>query len=246
MDDNTLRRLPLYAAVACLLALGCGQALTSASDAERNPYAAKAKELVQQRDFRGAAELYRKALRVNPDLATAHLELGLLCDDKLGDPISAIYHYRQFLELRPDSAKRPLVEDFMERAKLNLMASLPQSPVVEPGELSRLKTEKAALLQENAALQQRVAELERSAATLPVAVAPPVIAVATTPVAVPPTPVVEQPATRSHIVQRGDTLQSLALKYYGSRSEWAKIFAANRHQLRSQNELKVGQQLVIP
>ncbi len=235
MDDNTLSRLPLCAALACLLTLGCGQALPPSGELERNPYAAKAKELTQQRDFRGAAELYRKALRVNPELALAHLELGLLCDDKLGDPIAAIYHYRQFLELRPDSSKRPLVEDFIERAKLNLMASLPQSPVVEPNELGRLKTEKAALLQENAALQQRVAELERAAAPLPVAVAPP------------PRPApVEQPTTRSHIVHRGDTLQSLSLKYYGTRSEWTRIFAANRHQLRSQNELKIGQQLVIP
>ncbi len=234
-----MSRLPLYAAVVCLFAIGCGPSLSPTGDLERNPYAAKAKELVQQRDYRGAAELYRKALRVNPELAPAHLELGLLCDDKLGDPIGAIYHYRQFLELRPDSSKRPLVEDFMERAKLNLMASLPQSPVVEPGELSRLKTEKAALLQENAALQQRMAELERSATATPVMVSPPVVAVATTPVAA-------APAARGHVVQRGDTLQSLSLKYYGTRSEWTKIFAANRHQLRSQNELKIGQQLVIP
>jgi tetratricopeptide (TPR) repeat protein len=241
MDDNTLSRLALYATLGSLIAFGCGAPLTQTGDTERNPYAVKAKELVQQRDFRGAAELYRKALRVNPELATAHLELGLLYDDKLGDPIAAIYHYRQFLELRPDSPKRPLVEDFMERAKLNLMASLPQSPVTDPGELVRLKNEKAALLQENAMLQQRLAEWERQAATPTVSAPPPIVA-ATIPPAPPPSAV----SARSHTVQRGDTLQSLALKYYGTRSEWTRIFAANRHQLRSQNELKVGQQLVIP
>ncbi|MGO9528764.1 MAG: LysM peptidoglycan-binding domain-containing protein [Verrucomicrobiia bacterium] len=56
----------------------------------------------------------------------------------------------------------------------------------------------------------------------------------------------ESPRARTHIVQRGDTLQSLALRYYGSRAAWEKIFQANRSGLPSKDQLKVGQQLVIP
>jgi len=119
---------------------------------------------------------------VNPDFAKAHLELGLLNDDKLGDPIAAIYHYRRYLELRPDSEKRKLVEDFIERAKLSLAAKLPQSPVVDPGELARLQSDKAALLQENATLRSRVAELEKAVTVAATTAAePPTAAVVSTP-----------------------------------------------------------------
>ncbi len=246
MRDNILSRLSLGLLFACLCTLfaGCNSGLNQLSEEDRNPYALKAKEMVQDRDFRGAAELYRKALRVNPELANIHLELGLLYDDKLGDPISAIYHYRQYLELKPDSPKRPLVENFIDRAKLNLIAKIPQAPLAEPGDLARIQSEKAALLQENATLQQRVSELEKALAGQPVAAAPQ--PPAPPPVSTPTEPPVARPTVRTHTVQKSDTLYSLAEKYYGSKSDWAKIYAANRQTMRSPNELKVGQQLVIP
>ena len=36
------------------------------------------------------------------------------------------------------------------------------------------------------------------------------------------------------------------LRYYGTRSAWEKIYAANRTILASKDQLKVGQQLAIP
>lgn len=259
-----LRRfLPFAIAILMGLSAGCERTgSVSDADTEREVNYQRAKNLNEQHDFRGAAEFYKKALSANPDLANAHLELGLLCDDKLGDPIAAIYHYRRFLELRPDSAKRQLVEDFIERAKLSLATKLPQSPMVDPVEWTRLQNEKAALLQENAMLRTRVAELEKatSAAETPVAPVPASAPVATTApapaagviMAAPPMTLTSESATtessrvRLYVVQRGDTLQSLALRYYGTRSGWEKIYQANRSGLSSKDQLKVGQQLVIP
>jgi len=57
------------------------------------------------------------------------------------------------------------------------------------------------------------------------------------------------PATpvRHHTVAKGDTLFSLAQKYYGSRSKWRDIFAANRDVLASENSpLRIGVDLKIP
>ena len=136
MRDNILSRLSLGLLFACLCTLfaGCNSGLNQLSEEDRNPYALKAKEMVQDRDFRGAAELYRKALRVNPELANIHLELGLLYDDKLGDPISAIYHYRQYLELKPDSPKRPLVENFIDRDADRVVFGVAQEPTFISGD----------------------------------------------------------------------------------------------------------------
>ena len=49
-----------------------------------------------------------------------------------------------------------------------------------------------------------------------------------------------------HVVQKGDTLQAIALKYYGTRSAWTKIYEANKGALPNKDQIKVGQQLVIP
>jgi nucleoid-associated protein YgaU len=54
-------------------------------------------------------------------------------------------------------------------------------------------------------------------------------------------------AGRRHTVAKGDTLFSLALKYYGNRSRWRDIYAANRAVLPSENSpLRIGVELKIP
>jgi tetratricopeptide (TPR) repeat protein len=223
----------------------------SDSDADQEVNYQRARRLCEQQDFPGAAEFYNKALLVNPEFANAHLELGLLYENRLADPISAIYHYRRFLELRPDSDKKQLAEDFIERAKLSLAAKLPQSSIVDSNELTRLENEKTALLQENAALRTRVAELEKVGnttqlvATAP-AVAPGIMMAAAPMMGTSEASTTEEPRVRTYIVQRGDTLQTLAFRYYGSRAAWERIFQANRSGLPSKDQLKVGQQLMIP
>jgi nucleoid-associated protein YgaU len=51
---------------------------------------------------------------------------------------------------------------------------------------------------------------------------------------------------RHHTVAKGDTLFSLAQKYYGNRSRWRDIYEANRSLLPSQDSLRVGMELRIP
>ena len=51
---------------------------------------------------------------------------------------------------------------------------------------------------------------------------------------------------RRHTVAKGDTLFSLAQKYYGSRGKWHEIYEANRDVLPSENALKLGMELKIP
>jgi tetratricopeptide (TPR) repeat protein len=217
--------------------------------AEGESYMRRAKNLCDAKDYPAAAAAYEKALQCNPDLAQAHLELGLIYDDKLNDPVAAIYHYRRYLALKPNTDKRQLVQDFIERARLSLAAKLPQSPIVDPSELTRLQNEKAALMAENAQLRRRIAELEKTPvahASRPVTppAAPAVPAAPTqAPVAAAAPP---PPKGRIHTVAKGDTLQSLAYRYYGTRAAWDKIYQANRNSLATKDQLKLGQELVIP
>ena len=50
----------------------------------------------------------------------------------------------------------------------------------------------------------------------------------------------------TYIVQPGETLSSIALKFYGKSSHWPLIFEANRDVLDSSNQLRPGLQLKIP
>ena len=72
----------------------------------------------------------------------------------------------------------------------------------------------------------------------------PVIGVTPTPA---PTPAAQAPAGfRRHVVSKGDTLMSISLRYYGSRTRWREIYAANRDVLPSESALKIGMELKIP
>jgi nucleoid-associated protein YgaU len=53
-------------------------------------------------------------------------------------------------------------------------------------------------------------------------------------------------ATRKYTVQSGDSLSKISKQFYGNANEYMKIFEANRDQLSSPNEIRPGQELVIP
>ena len=64
-----------------------------------------------------------------------------------------------------------------------------------------------------------------------------------------PIPGLPEPAGRNerlHTVEEGETLVSLAIKYYGDRSRSSFLFRANRDQLLAPDRVPVGTVLRIP
>lgn len=51
---------------------------------------------------------------------------------------------------------------------------------------------------------------------------------------------------KTHVVQRGETLQKISQKYYGTTTKWTKIYEANRSKLKRPDLIVVGTKLVIP
>jgi LysM repeat protein len=232
------------------LAVGCDRLTRSAgTDLDRNPDYRRARQAADAGDARVAVALFEKTLRSAPGVASVHLELGLLYDQKLNDPIAAIYHYRQFLELEPATDRKNIVEGHIERAKLTLAARLPAPSVSDPGEVMRLQSEKAALQQELASLRLRLAELEQAgsvAVSTALPVEPPRLVVVTQTVAQVTPPAPPPVAPRYYLVKSGDTLQSIARAYYGTAAGWERIYQANRASLPNKDQLRIGQQLLIP
>ena len=73
-------------------------------------------------DYQGAIEAFEKSLEANPHSATAHYELGWLYDEKEPDPVSAIYHYRQYLTLCPKADNAEIITQRIYTCKQQLAA----------------------------------------------------------------------------------------------------------------------------
>jgi nucleoid-associated protein YgaU len=54
------------------------------------------------------------------------------------------------------------------------------------------------------------------------------------------------PAERTYTVESGDTLSAIAERYYGTQTEWPKIFEANRDQIDNPDLIQPGQVLRVP
>lgn len=49
-----------------------------------------------------------------------------------------------------------------------------------------------------------------------------------------------------YVVQKGDTLQKISQKLFGTTQKWEKIYNANKHVLKTPDRIRPGQKLVIP
>lgn len=172
--------------VSALLVLGMAacQPIDKNLEAEdsRNPHFKKAESFIEAKNYVEAAREYEAAIQANPNVAAAHLELGHIYDEKLGDDISAMYHYSKFLELRPTSEKREAVQALLENKKFVLATKLPNSPVANAEMFAKLQSENANLKKELEDAQSRAARLDQqqknadaaatAAASTPAPVAP--------------------------------------------------------------------------
>ena len=206
----------------------------------------------KQGESRKALECYLKVIDARRGAAESHLEAGRLCSD-LNDPLPAIYHYNQYIRLKPTSEQRKIVEQMIRTAEKQFMQQLPGRPM-EPDavgsgdlqeQLRKLRTENDKLKREITDLtrgQPRAANPPGTPAT-PVTVATPERPVVATPVA--PTPTTGR-AFATYVVGRNDNLSSISRKAYGTSVRANDILKANANQISSPNALKIGMTLVIP
>ncbi|MEO6003211.1 MAG: tetratricopeptide repeat protein [Opitutus sp.] len=279
--------------VALLLAAGCersdNQTLSSEAD---EPNYRQGQQLVKQGRSQEALSAYLKVIAKRGESAPeSHLEAGLLYLDQVKDPLAAIYHFRKYLELQPNSRQAVYVKGRIDVAKREFARTLPAQPLENQSErldlfdkLDRLQRENEQLKAELATVGHVAAPSTRTrsvvtdppaptyprvelpesrpflqptpeSASSPITAAPegppnePATASAATSATV-QTPVRAKPTppsgVRRHMVVKGDTLFSLAQKYYGNRSRWRDIYAANRDQLPTENSLKLGMEVKIP
>lgn len=202
------RLLPWLLLLLAVCLPGCIPTRDGTKDEQREPLFLRGQDLRKQLDHRGAAAAFERALEANPRSASAHFELGLLFEQQLNEPATAIYHFEHFLKLRPASDRAEIVRQRvnnckMELAKLFLIA--PNAPSVQK-EMDKLKTEVERLGLENNQLRRQLEVISaqagaRSAATS----APPVLAATTSAPKVAPVANVVEAASKSTVPKSADS-----------------------------------------
>lgn len=152
----------------CLSLCGCFPPGDNPSDEKKDPNFLRGKELISQMDWRGAMDAFEKAIESNPGNASAHFELGVLCQERADDPAAAIYHYQQFTNLNPNSDKREMAAQQINVCKMELIKNM--SAVGTPGaqrEIDRLAAENKNLQLQVVQLQADVEKWKAAAANRP-------------------------------------------------------------------------------
>jgi tetratricopeptide (TPR) repeat protein len=69
----------------------------------------------QTQHYNEALDAYGRSLSFNPNNPEAHYNLGLIYDNIIHDSQKAIFHYRKYLSLAPESLDRQEVQGWIER-----------------------------------------------------------------------------------------------------------------------------------
>jgi len=151
----------LLLAALLLLPGGCTPPERGQSDDEKDPHFLAGKNHVSAMDYPRAIESFKRSLQANPKSAMAHFELGWLYDRKQGDPAAAIYHYENYLRLRPKAENAEIVRQQVLACKQELARTVSLGPVTEKQQRDLEKTveENKRLLEENKRLAEEVLKL---------------------------------------------------------------------------------------
>ena len=182
-------------------------------------------------DMRMAIKYYEAALDGTARTAEVHYKLAMIYDDKLNEPINALHHFDRYLGLAPDGAHVKEARSHQKEVSLRLAESLKGGAFITQAEAVRIN-------RENLDLRMQLVKLRAQKAA-------PAAAQGTGAkgeMVQKPIP----PGARTYIVQKGDTLGSIAAKFYKNKARWPQIRDANFQGAKGTPPIKAGQELVIP
>ena len=257
-------RLNIFFALTLIFGLqaACNPLSLEVKREQEEPAFHRAERLKREGQEAAALETFLKVINHRREAPESHLNAGLLYLDHSEEPILALYHFYQYLRLKPNSDKTNLVKQRIEAAKRQFIESLPGRPYAGHDKQRELLTLLEQLKQENKHLQKQLQTIRNKTEPLsdPALLTPfvkdkakPKISVqrsespteeASTPKERPQT---AQPTSiANYIVKKGDTLSSISLRVYKTSTRWQDIYQANQNTLDGPNQLKIGQELKLP
>ena len=239
---------------------GCFETPDPQQDEQKNPYFMAGRERAAAHDFKGAIEAFEKALEVNPRSAHAPIELALLHeehDEQEYHIVSAMYHYKRTIDLRPNGYPSDNARVRMAGCKQELVKAESLAPVYQNTlrELEKLK-------QDNQFYRRQIEQLQAQLTNRPAAQIVSNQNRLITPGPRPPTNRTDTlannrdslpprdgtritplppPAARSHTVQKGETFAAISRRY---NVKLEKLMALN--PALEPKRLKPGQIVNLP
>lgn len=174
-----------------------------------------------------AIAAYESAMDGTAKTADLHYKIAVIYDEKLKEPINAIHHYDRYLELAAGGARTKDARNAKADCEKRLQLKLEREGFMTTGEAVRLRNE-------NESLRKIITDLKNPKP-------PP-----TAKNADPNKPDEMPPGSQVYTVQRGDTLASIAIKFYKNRAYAGHIKDANFNQLNGKDVIRLGQKLIIP
>ena len=265
-----LTKIAMLSVFVMFLALsGCGP-----KNEKAHPLFRKAEHCVNNGEYEDAVANYEKYLKVNPDSAKTHYKLAELYLDNIDDPFYAIYHFRQFLKLTPNSPDRDLIEKWIDSAEKKMVERINER---DPSAVSKEEVEQ--LKEENAKYREYLMKLKKQNAQLRRKLTDSVVLDSGDEDIPQPLPESEelsgdtvspnsmslddklpekkqvkdsssieqeQEILKIYKVKQGDSLSKISREVYGSSRYYHTIFEANRDTMPTEASLKIGQKLRIP
>ena len=229
---------------------GCLRSAPGQLDEEKESHFLLGRTRASAMDYQGAIESFERALEVNPRSAAAHFELACLFERREADAATSIYHYQQYMKLRPKADNVETVKQHILALKQELAKTVSLGVVTE-----RQQREFERLVEENRRLNEEVQGWRAFSARMQVStnqpgagqaaprlVKPSVVGnPATNTLAAQSSPPAAPALLRTHTVKSGETAATIARKY-GLKLE--ALRAANPKM--EPRRLRAGQTLNIP
>jgi len=225
-----------------LLVVGCGDNKDSGARTLEldDPEFRQGLTYEKQHESRRALECFLRVIDSRKGAAESHLEAGRMYID-LKDPLPAVYHFNEYIRLKPTSDQSKIVRQMIKTAEKLYLEQIPGRPL-EPdaagstdqySQLQKLKSE-------NEKLKREVAELSRinKVNELPVSNSgstgsSKIVSTGTK-------------TSTTYIIKASDTLSSISRKFYGTDTRKTEIYNANKTKIKNPSKLVVGVAIEIP
>jgi LysM repeat protein len=194
----------------------------------------------KQHEPRRALECFLRVIDSRKGAAESHLEAGRMYID-LKDPLPAIYHFNEYIRLKPTSEQSKIVRQMIKTAEKLYLEQIPGRPL-EPDAVGT--TDKSSQLRElraeNERLNKTILELTR------VNKVNEVPSSNTTATSSTKTSSSSTKSSVTYIIKSGDTLYSISKRFFGTDKKSTEIYNANKTKIKNPAKLQVGVTIEIP
>ncbi len=200
-----------------------------------HPIFIKAQNDYEDGNYKEAAELYKKYLKINPDSAKANFQLGTIYQEQK-EYIQAIFYYEKYIDLKPDSSDRHVIEKWILSSKKQLFEELEnkydRKKKTSPKNEKRLLKELDQLKKKNEKMKEFIIKHKDALNN-------------TEKNDQEPKNKQIESNQQIYIVEPGDTYYGISKKVYGTAKYFKYIWEYNK-KANSKQRLKPGDKLIIP